>query len=87
MKLTTGILAIAMMVGGSSALKAEAQNPDAIDNARKTVKTLQQQQAAKPTPGAPAPSVVGASSGRPRASEAIVRGPAIPSTCSRRERW
>jgi Tfp pilus assembly protein PilP len=57
MKLTTGILAIAMMVGGSSALKAEAQNPDAIDNARKTVKTLQQQQAAKPTPGAPAPSV------------------------------
>ena len=48
MKLTTGILAIAMMVGGSSALKAEAQNPDAIDNARKTVKTLQQEQAAKP---------------------------------------
>ncbi len=52
MKLTTGILAMAMMVGG-----VWAQNPDAIDNARSTVKTLQQKQAAKPTPGAPAPAV------------------------------
>ena len=50
MKLTTGIVAMAMMVGGA----AVAQNPDAIDNARKTVKSLQQQQAAKPTPAAPA---------------------------------
>jgi len=49
MKLTTGVVALAMMVGG-----AAAQNPDAIDNARKAVKSLQQQQAAKPTPGAPA---------------------------------
>ena len=48
MKLTTGIVALAMMVGGA----AVAQNPDAIDNARKTVKSLQQQQAAKPTPAA-----------------------------------
>ena len=32
MKLTTGIVAMAMMVGGA----AVAQNPDAIDNARKT---------------------------------------------------
>jgi len=57
MKLTTGIVVMAMMVGGAS-----AQNPDAIDNARSTVKTLQQQQASgsaavKPKPGAPAPAV------------------------------
>jgi Tfp pilus assembly protein PilP len=53
MKLTTGIVAMAMMVGGA----AVAQNPDAIDNARKTVKSLQQQQATKPTPAAPAAMV------------------------------
>ncbi len=66
MKLTTGILAMAMMVGG-----AWAQNPDAIDTARSTAKSLQQKQAnnsnpapaaaapatAKPAPGAPAPAV------------------------------
>jgi AMIN domain len=52
MKLTIGILITAMMVGG-----AVAQNPDAIDNARNTVKSLQQQQAAKPAPGAVAPAV------------------------------
>ena len=65
MKLTTGILAVAMMVGGSWAAVA-AQNPDAIDNARSTAKSLQQNQAnpapkavgvsaaSKPAPGAPA---------------------------------
>jgi Tfp pilus assembly protein PilP len=67
MKLTMGIVATAMMVSG-----AWAQNPDAIDNARSTAKTLQQQQSsdssparhaavvpatAKPAPGAPAPAV------------------------------
>ena len=67
MKLTTGILAIAMMSGA-----AWAQNPDAIDNARSVAKSLQQKQAndtnaalnaagvpapAKPVPGAPAPAV------------------------------
>jgi AMIN domain len=64
MKLTTGILAMAMMVGG-----AYAQSPDAIDNARSTAKSLQQTQAnpapkaaavpaaSKPAPGAPAPAV------------------------------
>lgn len=57
MKLTTGIVAMAVMVGG-----AWAQTPDAIDNARSAVKSLQQQPAsgttaAKPTPGAPAPAV------------------------------
>ena len=58
-KLTTGLLATAMMVGGSWAAAA-AQNPDAIDNARSTAKSLQQQQAnpaPKPAPGAPAPAV------------------------------
>jgi Tfp pilus assembly protein PilP len=63
MKLTTGILAVALMTGG-----AAAQNPDAIDNARSTAKSLQQTQAnpapkaavptaAKPVPGAPVPAV------------------------------
>lgn len=64
MKLTTGILAMALMTGG-----AAAQSPDAIDNARSTAKSLQQTQAnpapkaaavpaaAKPAPGAPAPAV------------------------------
>jgi hypothetical protein len=60
MKLTIGILATAMMVGG-----AWAQSPDAIDNARSTAKSLQQTQdnavpvpaKAKPAPGAPAPAV------------------------------
>jgi Tfp pilus assembly protein PilP len=52
MKLTIGVVAISMMVGG-----AAAQKPDAIDNARSTVKTLQQQQAAKPSPVAPAPAI------------------------------
>lgn len=67
MKLTTGILAMVMVTGCSW---AAAQNPDAIDNARSTVKSLQQTQAnsnpapnaaapakAKPAPGAPAPAV------------------------------
>jgi Tfp pilus assembly protein PilP len=63
MKLTTGILAVAVMAGG-----AWAQSPDAIDNARSTAKSLQQTQAnpapkaavptaAKPVPGAPASAV------------------------------
>jgi Tfp pilus assembly protein PilP len=71
MKLTTGILAMAMVVGGSWAAVA-AQNTDAIDNARSVAKSLQQKQAndtnaaleaagvsqpAKPAPGAPAPAV------------------------------
>ena len=62
MKLTTGILAV-VMVGAGLAPKAGAQNADAIDNARSTAKSLQQQQAgnsnaaSKPAPGAPAPAV------------------------------
>jgi Tfp pilus assembly protein PilP len=68
MKLTTGILAVAMMSGA-----LWGQNPDAIDNARSVAKSLQQKQTndsnaaldaagvpappAKPAPGAPAPAV------------------------------
>jgi hypothetical protein len=72
MKLTIGILAVAITVGGSWATQAVAQNPDAIDNARSIAKSLQQKQAndtnaaldaagvgqtTKPAPGAPAPAV------------------------------
>jgi len=72
MKLTTGILAMAITVAAVGALapQAGAQNPDAIDNARSVAKSLQQKQAietnealdaagvpAKPAPGAPAPAV------------------------------
>ena len=72
MKLTTGILAMAitMTAGAAFSARAVAQNPDAIDNARSTAKSLQQKQAndsnaalnpagsaAKPAPGAPAPAV------------------------------
>jgi Tfp pilus assembly protein PilP len=67
MKLTTSILAIAVMAGG-----AWAQNPDAIDNARSVAKSLQQKQAndtnaalnaagvpAKPAPGQATPMPAG----------------------------
>jgi len=72
MKLTTGILAMAMMVGGTVATQAVAQNTDAIDQARSIAKSLQTKQAidsnaalnaagtpdpGKPAPGAPAPAV------------------------------
>ncbi|MGA7929816.1 MAG: hypothetical protein WCA20_27960 [Candidatus Sulfotelmatobacter sp.] len=72
MKLTTGILAVAMMTGA-----AWGQNPDAIDNARSVAKSLQQiktnqtnaalegagepasPQAAKPVAGSPAKPATG----------------------------
>ncbi|MFZ0804850.1 MAG: hypothetical protein WAN03_01650, partial [Candidatus Sulfotelmatobacter sp.] len=72
MKLTTGILAIAVAAGAAFSTKAVAQNTDAIDNARSIAKSLQQKQAndsnaaldaagvpnpAKPAAGAPAPAV------------------------------
>jgi hypothetical protein len=72
MKLTTGILAIAMTAGAAFSTKAAAQDTDAIDNARSIAKSLQQKQAndsnaaldaagvpnpAKPAAGAPAPAV------------------------------
>jgi Tfp pilus assembly protein PilP len=81
MKLTTGILATAMMVGGSWAAAA-AQTPDAIDNARSTAKSLQQQQAnpAKPAPGAPAPAVKPAAI--PGSKPVAAAKPASPSSAS-----
>ncbi|HEY6370802.1 MAG TPA: AMIN domain-containing protein [Candidatus Sulfotelmatobacter sp.] len=84
MKLTTGILAMAMMAGA-----AWAQSPDAIENARSTAKSLQQTQAnpapkaaavpaaAKPAPGAPAPAVKPATIPRSKAVAA-----AKPATAS-----
>jgi AMIN domain len=69
MKLTTGILAVAITVTAGTAF---AQNTDAIDNARSIAKSLQQKQEndtnaaldaagvkaqSKPAPGAPAPAV------------------------------
>ncbi len=65
MKLTTGILAITitMTAGSAWTIRAVAQNADAIDNARSTVKAIAQQEngsaasPAKPAPGAPAPAV------------------------------
>jgi AMIN domain len=96
MKLTTGILAMAMVVGGSAATKAAAQNPDAIDTARSTVKSLQQNQdnpapkaagvsaAAKPAPGAPAPAVKPAAipGSKPVAAAAKPASAAKPATAS-----
>jgi hypothetical protein len=63
MKLTTGILAVAitMTAGGALATKAAAQNTDAIDQARSVAKSLQQKQAndtnaALDAAGTPSPS-------------------------------
>jgi Tfp pilus assembly protein PilP len=65
MKLTTRILAtaITMVAGAALAVQAAAQNAEAIDNARSTAKSLQQQANdtgtadSKPSPSAPAPAV------------------------------
>lgn len=92
MKLTIGILTMAMVVGGSTALVAVGQNPDAIDNARSVAKALQQKQAndtdaalnaagvpaAKPAPGAPAPAVKPAVIPGSTAAAAVTSGPARP---------
>src|ERR1700722_10382489 len=45
MNLKTGILALALVVGGTVATTVVAQNTDAIDNARSIAKSLQQKQA------------------------------------------
>jgi Tfp pilus assembly protein PilP len=80
-KLTTGILAMALVVTGSAATTAVAQNPDAIDNARSTAKSLQQNQAnpapTKPAPGAPVPAVKPAAI--PRAKPVAAAKPASDS--------
>ena len=65
MKLTTSILAIAVMAGA-----AWAQNPDAIDNARSVAKSLQQKQAndtnsALDAAGVPAKPAAGQTTAQP----------------------
>jgi Tfp pilus assembly protein PilP len=65
MKLTTSILAIAVMAGA-----AWAQNPDAIDNARSVAKSLQQKQAndtnaALDAAGVPAKPAAGQATAQP----------------------
>ena len=82
MKLTTGIVAVAMMAG-----VAFGQSPDAIDNARSTVKALQQQQAsgataAKPAPGAPAPAVKPALIPGAKTAVAVAKAAAQPVSAS-----
>ena len=81
MKLTTGILAIAlvMTVGAVLSANAWAQNPDAIDNARSVAKSLQQKQAndsnaALDAAGVPAPAAKPA----PGAPAPAVKPAAIP---------
>ena len=95
-RLTTGILAMAMVVGGSAATTAVAQNADAIDNARSTAKSLQQKQdnaatkaaqapaAVKPAPGAPAPAVKPAAipGTKPVAAKPVAAKPASASASS-----
>ena len=93
MKLTTGILAVAITVTAGAAF---AQNPDAIDNARSVAKSLQQKQEndtnaaldaagvkaqSKPAPGAPAPAVKPVVI--PAATPAVAAAPATkPATSS-----
>jgi Tfp pilus assembly protein PilP len=86
MKLTTGILAIAITMTAGAVW---AQNPDAIDNARSAAKALQQKQAndanaagvsSKPAPGAPAPAVKPAviPGAKPVAAPAATAKPSAP---------
>jgi len=88
MKLTTGILAIAisMTVGGSAAQRAWGQNPDAIDNARSVAKSLQQKQAndtnaalnAAGVPAAPAASKPAPGAPAPAVKPAVIPGEKAP---------
>ena len=71
MKLTTGILAVAMMTGA-----AWGQNPDAIDNARSVAKSLQQIQTNR-TNAALGGAGVPAS---PQADKPVAGSPAKPAT-------
>ena len=82
MKLTTGILAIAVMVGGTAATQAAAQNTDAIDQARSIAKSLQQKQeidsnkalaaAGTPDPNKPALSKPAPGSPAPAIKAAVI---------------
>jgi len=86
MKLTTGIVAMAMMVGG-----VWAQNPNIIDKTRSTMKSVQEQktndsnaalglagvpQTGKPTPGAPATKPAPAPVVKPASAPASKPAPA-----------
>ena len=83
MKLTTSILAIAVMAGA-----AWAQNPDAIDNARSVAKSLQQKQAndtnaALDAAGVPAKPAAGQTTAQPMAQKpapAVVPVKTTPAT-------
>ncbi|HYM78714.1 MAG TPA: AMIN domain-containing protein [Candidatus Dormibacteraeota bacterium] len=86
MKLTTGILAILLTVGGSAAPKLWGQNPDAIDNARSVAKSLQQKQAndsnaaldAAGVPAAPAASKPEPGAPAPAVKPAVIPGEEKP---------
>jgi Tfp pilus assembly protein PilP len=95
MKLTTGILAIAVVVGGTAATQAVAQNTDAIDQARSIAKSLQQKQeidsnkaldaAGTPDPKKPALSKPAPGSPAPAIKAAVIPGSAAeakPATSS-----
>src|ERR1700732_4641399 len=87
MKLTTGILAVAMMTGA-----AWGQNPDAIDNARSVAKSLQQIKtnqtnealaAGSPAPQADKPveeTQATPATGQPEAAKPSAKGKAAPAT-------
>jgi len=93
MKLTTGILATALMVGAALSARGWGQNPDAIENARSVAKSLQQKQAndtnaaleaagvpstAKPAAGAPVPAVKPATIPGAKPASAEPAKPAAP---------
>ncbi len=83
MKLTTSILAVAVMVGGTAATQAVAQNADAIDQARSIAKSLQTKQqidsnAALSASGTPDPKKAAASKPSPGAPAPAVKPAIIP---------
>jgi hypothetical protein len=84
MKLTTGILAVAitMTAGGTLLPKAAAQNPDAIDNARSVAKSLQQKQAVESNAALDAAGVSSPSKPEPGAPAPAVKPAAIPGEAS-----
>ncbi len=83
MKLTTSILAVAVMVGGTAATQAVAQNADAIDQARSIAKSLQTKQqidsnAALSAAGTPDPKKAATSKPSPGAPAPAVKPAIIP---------
>ena len=83
MKLTTSILAMAVMVGGTAATQAVAQNADAIDQARSIAKSLQTKQqidsnAPRSAAGTPDPKKAATSKPSPGAPAQAVKPAIIP---------